>query len=207
MAAAVLHKARELFFTYGLKSISMDDLAKQSGVSKKTIYQAVADKQELVGKVVDELIECHKNTLTNSIKAVENAVAELVSLSCLPFDALASININFFYELEKFFPAEWQKLVEHRQKFMLPTIVKNLKRGIEEGLYRNELDIDFTAAIRLQQIATALNPTGFNTKKVDARRLINELTLFYLHSITTTKGKRFINKYLNQNNENRTIQS
>jgi len=207
MGEVVFNKAKELFFTYGLKSISMDDVARQSGVSKKTIYQAVTDKQELVGKVVDKLIQCHKDTTATSTKAAENAIAEVANFSCLPFDTFASININFFYELEKFFPSEWKKLMVHRERFMLPTIIKNLKRGIEEGLYREDLDLAFTADIRLQQIATALNPMGFTHKKTEAHRLIRELTLFYLHSITTTKGKRFINKYLNLNNENRTIQS
>jgi AcrR family transcriptional regulator len=206
MGAVVLNKARELFFTYGLKSISMDDLARQSGVSKKTIYQAVADKQELVAKVVEDLILCHKEAVAKSSQSAENAIEEVAQLSCLPFDTLAAININFFYELEKFFPTEWKKLLEHRQTFMLPTIIKNLKRGISEGLYRDDLDVDFTARIRLQQIATALKPVDFSDRKIEPRRLMNELTLFYLHGIVTTKGKRFINKYLNLNNENRTIQ-
>ena len=206
MGAVVLNKARELFLTYGLKSISMDDLARQSGVSKKTIYQAVADKQELVAKVVEDLIQCHKELVATTKQSVSNAVEELTQLSCLPFDTLAAININFFYELEKFFPTEWKKLLEYRQAFMLPTIIENLKRGMSEGLYRDDLDVDFTAKIRLQQIETALKPNGFSDRKIEPRRLMNELTLFYLHGIVTTKGKRFINKYLNLNNENRTIQ-
>ena len=205
MGTVVLNKARELFFTYGLKSISMDDLARQSGVSKKTIYQAVADKQELVAKVVEDLIKCHKELVATTGQSASNVIDEVVQLSCLPFDTLAAININFFYELEKFFPSEWKKLLEHRQTFMLPTITDNLKRGIAEGLYRDDLDVDFTAKIRLQQIETALKPIGFSDRKIEPRRLMNELTLFYLHGIVTTKGKRFINKYLNLNNENRTI--
>ena len=203
MAAVVLNKAKELFFAYGLKSISMDDLAKQSGISKKTIYQAVADKQELVGKVVDELIQCHKEPMI-SAKAEKNAVAEVLSLSCLPFNTLAAININFFFELEKFFPAEWKKLMEYKNKSMVPAIIKNLKRGIAEGLFHEEIDISFVAAIRLQQIATALNPNDFQEKRQDPQQLMNDLTLFYLQSITTTKGKRLLNKYISRNNESKT---
>lgn len=206
MGEVVINKARELFFTYGLKSISMDDLARQSGVSKKTIYQAVADKQELVAKVVDDLVHCHKEAVAASSHSADNAIAELVQFSCLPFDTWAAINISFFYELEKFFPVEWKKLMEHRQGFMLPTLIRNIERGIEEGLYRDDLDVAFTAHIRLQQIATALKPLDFSDKKLEPRRLMRELTSFYLHAIVTTKGKRFINKYLNLNNENRTIQ-
>jgi AcrR family transcriptional regulator len=194
-------KARNLFFSYGLKSVSMDDLARMSCTSKKTIYQHVADKNELVDRVVEDLIRCHKEAMDQSGEAAKDAVHELVLKSRAPFVTLASINWNFFYELEKFFPAAWQKLIAHRQQVMLPSIIKNLERGIAEGLYREGLDTQFTALIRLQQIATALNPKDFTQTTTDALKLMNSLTEFYLHGIVTTKGKRLINTYLKNNNE------
>jgi len=194
-------KARNLFFSYGLKSVSMDDLARMSCTSKKTIYQHVADKNELVDRVVEDLIRCHKEAMDQSGEAAKDAVHELVLKSRVPFVTLASINWNFFYELEKFFPAAWQKLIAHRQQVMLPSIIKNLERGIAEGLYREGLDTQFTALIRLQQIATALNPKDFTQTTTDALKLMNSLTEFYLHGIVTTKGKRLINTYLKNNNE------
>jgi AcrR family transcriptional regulator len=194
-------KARDLFFSYGLKSVSMDDLARMSCTSKKTIYQHVADKNELVDRVVEDLIRSHKEAMDQSGEAAKDAVHELVLKSRVPFVTLASINWNFFYELEKFFPAAWQKLIAHRQQVMLPSIIKNLERGIAEGLYREGLDTQFTALIRLQQIATALNPKDFTQTTTDALKLMNSLTEFYLHGIVTTKGKRLINTYLKNNNE------
>jgi|SRR5215203_1336205 len=194
-------KARDLFFSYGLKSVSMDDLARLSGTSKKTIYQHVADKNELVDKVVEDLICCHTNAVMESESLAKDAVHELLLKCRAPFVTLSSINWNFFYELEKFFPAAWQKLIAHRKQVMLPSVLKNLERGIEEGLYRRELDIQFIALIRLQQIATALDPRAITQNTVDAQRLMNDLTEFYLHGIVTTKGKRLINTYLKNNNE------
>jgi AcrR family transcriptional regulator len=194
-------KARNLFFSYGLKSVSMDDLARMSCTSKKTIYQHVADKNELVDRVVEDLIRCHKEAMDQSGEAAKDAVHELVLKSRVPFVTLASINWNFFYELEKFFPAAWQKLIAHRQQVMLPSIIKNLQRGVAEGLYREDLDTQFAALIRLQQITTALNPKDFTQTTTDALKLMNSLTEFYLHGIVTTKGKRLINTYLKNNNE------
>jgi AcrR family transcriptional regulator len=179
----------------------MDDLARMSCTSKKTIYQHVADKNELVDRVVEDLIRSHKEAMDQSGEAAKDAVHELVLKSRVPFVTLASINWNFFYELEKFFPAAWQKLIAHRQQVMLPSIIKNLERGIAEGLYREGLDTQFTALIRLQQIATALNPKDFTQTTTDALKLMNSLTEFYLHGIVTTKGKRLINTYLKNNNE------
>jgi hypothetical protein len=84
---------------------------------------------------------------------------------------------------------------------MLPSIIKNLQRGVAEGLYREDLDTQFAALIRLQQITTALNPKDFTQTTTDALKLMNSLTEFYLHGIVTTKGKRLINTYLKNNNE------
>ena len=201
MMTELVTKARNLFFSYGLKSVSMDDLARMSCTSKKTIYQHVADKNELVDRVVEDLIRSHKEAMDQSGEAAKDAVHELVLKSRVPFVTLASINWNFFYELEKFFPAAWQKLIAHRQQVMLPSIIKNLQRGVAEGLYREGLDTQFTALIRLQQIATALNPKDFTQTTTDALKLMNSLTEFYLHGIVTTKGKRLINTYLKNNNE------
>lgn len=197
MEQLVIHKAKELFFSYGLKSVSMDDLAKMAGVSKKTIYQSVSDKAELVGKVVDELIRCHKEQLANAAVA-DNAIEEVHQQLTTTFVTLASVSTNFFYELEKFFPVAWQRVLDHKATSVLPAILKNLKRGVEEEVYREDIDSFFVAHVRLQQIATALNPGQFYGKKVDAQQLMKDLTIFYLHGIVTTKGKKLINKYFKE---------
>lgn len=190
MEELIINKARDLFFSYGLKNVSMDDLARKSGTSKKTIYQLVADKNELVDKVVDDLVRCHSAALARSSAEARNAVEEVMLRGHVPFITLASVNWNFFYELEKFFPVAWDKLVIYRQQVMLPAIVQNLKRGVEEGYYREGLDAGFVANIRLQQITTALNPKGFPGQNTTTHKLMNDLTEFYLHAITTTKGKK-----------------
>lgn len=198
----IISKARELFFSYGLKSVSMDDLARKAGTSKKTIYQLVVDKNELVDKVVADFVRCHSEALQRSSTEARNAVHEVILRGQLPFGTLASVNRNFFYELEKFFPAAWAKLVAHRQQVMLPAIVENLERGAAEGYFRAGLDLKTTAHIRLQQIMTALNPQEFGGPAASTQKLMNDLTEFYLHAITTTKGKQLVTKYLNGNNEN-----
>lgn len=198
----IIKKASELFFAYGVRSISMDDVAKSSGTSKKTLYQLVADKNELVDKVVEGFISCQAAAITPGAFEAKNAVEEVLKQTQSLFSVLSSVNISFFYDLEKFFPGAWQKLIEHKDKATLPCIIKNLERGIEEGLFRADLDIPFTAEVRLQQITTALHPDILTDKTRDAQKRMTALTDFYLHSITTVKGRQWIKK-LNNKNENR----
>lgn len=196
MEELILGKARELFFSYGLKRISMDDLARRAGVSKKTIYQVVADKQELVMKVVRQLVQGHDECLAHCRRSADNAVHEAVLQARQPFAALAAINCSFFYDLEKFFPEAWQLVQQHRNDQLEPHIIANLGRGIAEGLYRDNLDVELTADIRLQQLQSVVLPGPFANQPF----LLERLTGFYLHGITNSRGSSLIETYLKEEN-------
>ena len=176
----------------------MDDLAKMASVSKKTIYESVSDKNERVEKVAGDLIRCHADQLNHSALEAGDAVEEVYLQTNTSFNMLASVNQNFFYELEKFFPLAWQKMMEHKAKTVQQSIIKNVKRGISEEYYRPDLDPQFIANVRLQQITTALNPVQFSGKKSDTQKLMHDLTIFYLHGLVTTKGKKLITKYFKE---------
>lgn len=202
MGEVILSKAKELFFSYGLKSVSMDDLAKLAGISKKTIYQFYADKAELVNRIVDELLQCHSQLAIECQSDAKDAVDEVLKQSGKSFDTWATVNQSFFFELERSFPEAWQKLEQHRQKFFRPAIIKNLERGMDEEVYRQEIDTEFVADVRLHQLTSALQPMAFTNRRTSVAQLVSDLTIFYLHGITTEKGKKQLNKYLKNRNEN-----
>lgn len=201
MEELIINKARELFFFYGVKSVSMDDLAKSAGISKKTIYQYFSDKNQVLDSVVKSLIDDHYQSVANCHKSSKNAIEEVIGQSNVPFNTLAAINYSFFHELEKSFPVAWEKLMQYRQKTILPAIIKNLRRGVLENHFRSDIDVQFMAEIRLQQLNTALNPVGFTGSTIESTHMMNEFTSFYLHGITTEKGKKLINHYLKNKNE------
>jgi AcrR family transcriptional regulator len=203
MGELILSKAKELFLSYGVKSVSMDDLAKQACISKKTIYQFYADKNELINKIVDDLVQCHYQLSKECQVTAKDAVDEVLQQSGKSFDTWATVNQAFFFELEKSFPDAWQKLEQHKQKTFRPAIIKNLEKGMAENLYRDDLDILFTADIRLHQLTSALQPNNLTDRRMNVSQVISEITLFYLHGITTEKGKKLLYKYLKNRNENR----
>ena len=203
MGELILTKARELFFSYGLRSVSMDDLAKLAGISKKTIYQSFEDKNALVNRIVEDLVDCHHQLCKACQLEAVDAIDEVFKQSSAPFETWASVTPGFFYELEKFFPEAWKKLEQHRERVMKPGIIKNLERGIAEGLYRDDMNLSFIADLRIQQLIHALQPNGFTSQKISVGQVMQELTLFYLHGISTEKGTRRITKYLKNRNENK----
>lgn len=194
-------KAAKLFFSYGLKSISMDDLAKKTGLSKKTLYLHFIDKTELVNEVADYLIECHQQTFTHCAKQSKDAVEELFMQSDLTIASLPNVNLPFFFDLQKYYPLVWNKIVAYKNEFLLPCLQANLQRGINESLFRTEIEIAFTAEIRMQQINAIFSRDEFSSHTQRPLQLQQDLTLFYLHGITTRKGKELITKYLKSKNE------
>lgn len=196
MSEIILNKARELFFSYGLKNVSMDDLARNAGVSKKTIYLYFEDKSALVSEVLKALVEEQKFRFKNCRKQAVNAVHEFSLQAEIPYDAFSCIKTGFFIELEKTFPALYSNMMEYRRKILLPGFRENIVRGIEEGLYRSEINPELMAELRLQHIINALNPENLTEKRTDSLGLYHELNSFFLHAITTTKGKNLISKYL-----------
>jgi AcrR family transcriptional regulator len=201
MEELILKKAKDLFFSYGLKGVSMDDVAKHAGISKKTIYKSFEDKIDLIQRLVSDLLLCHCEALKQCVEQAKDAVDEVLLFTQTPFDTIADVNPCFFYELEKSFPIVWQLIEEYKQKVLVPSIIQNIRKGIDEGLYRQDIDSRFVADVRLQQIMTAFNRKTFIGKVGQSHKLMLQLTDFYLHAIGTENGKKLINKYLNVNNE------
>lgn len=201
----ILNKATVLFYRYGIRSISMDDIAREAGVSKKTIYQYYEDKNALVQAIAAEFVLANREILFECAKKSDDAVEEVVLQVERSFATLADINFCFFHEIEKYFPEAWQIITRYKNQTLQPIIITNLNRGIAEGYYNETIDPIFIADIRVQQITTALDPKDFTQYKYSAYDMMIRFTLFYLQSITTAKGKQKINKYLINHNEQQSI--
>lgn len=192
----IKEKSKQLFFSYGLKSVSMDDVAHSCGISKKSIYLHFEDKNALVCSTVHELIQLHEGLMKMCNSAAINAIDEVVKQVAEPFEIWASIRPSFFYELEKFFPAAWNELELYRLK-MHEGIMHNLEWGKEENLYRGNINTAFTAELRLHQLIDLLRRNFITTKHWSIRQSAMELTGLYLQSITTDNGKNAL-KYFNE---------
>ena len=201
MEELILSKAGELFFSYGLKSVSMDDISRHAAISKKTIYRSFDDKTQLVERLVDELLKDTNQHLEKCSAESQNAIQQAVLTTGTPVQVVRKISPTFFFELEKFCPGVWKSIDKHNRHFLMPLIAENLRRGIKEELYRPEIDISFTAHLRLQQLLTVPDGKNHGYKLLEPGKLMKQLTEFYLHAITTPKGKKLISKYLNEYNE------
>lgn len=192
----ILHKGDELFRRYGIRSITMDDIAKHLGVSKKTIYQHYPDKDELVLAVTKFNIIRHHTVIEQCIgSASPDAIGEMYAVNQNMGEMIRSFNPIMFYDLQKYHSKAWVEFRLFRNEFIKTKIINNMKRGISEGIYRDNFNIDILAKMRLEQVDMTFNydiypPTDFHFHEV-----MQELTLHFLHGLVNEKGLELINHY------------
>lgn len=191
----ILVKAHELFMRYGIRSVSMDDIATNLGMSKKTIYQFFADKDELVDAIMDvEIVNMQNDCTSCSIRA-RDAVDEIFLTMEQILEQFSQMNPMVLYDMEKFHHRAYQKIMKHKHDFILKIISSNLERGKAEGLYRPEVNVEIMARFRLESMMLAFNIDLYPPKKFPLVEVTRELIEHFVYGISTLKGIKLIEKY------------
>ncbi|HZG00109.1 MAG TPA: TetR/AcrR family transcriptional regulator, partial [Chitinophagales bacterium] len=136
----ILHTADDLFRKYGVRSVTMDDLAKHLSISKKTLYQYYTDKDALVTKITDDTIRRIDRDMEMIRTESENALDETVRILQYMRGMIASFQPTFLYDLQKYYPKAYNVFADYRERHIKNSILFNIRRGIKEGLYRKDVN-------------------------------------------------------------------
>jgi len=194
----ILVKSNELFNRYGIRSVPMDDIAAQPGMSKKTLYQYYSDKDELVNEVFDNVLASNKSQCIECSKLGENAIHEVFVSFDMTEELLKTMNPSVLFDMQKYHPSAYRKFDEFRNNFLYKLIRANLERGIKEEVYRSELDTDVLTRYRLHSILLSFNPDVFPSSKTNLVYIEQQLMEHFLYGLATPKGEKLIQKYKNQ---------
>jgi AcrR family transcriptional regulator len=184
----ILIKARELYMKYGIKSITMDDVAREMGISKKTLYQFVTDKDDLVGKFIENEITQRQVDLFKCFQIGFNAIEELFEISVFMNKLMRDQSPVTEYDLKKYYPHHYQRMVETRRDRMYNYILQNLKKGKKEGLYRGDMDEDVIAKLYLSRTENIHFNELFTVEEFTSLKLFTELITYHVRGIATAKG-------------------
>lgn len=195
MQNRILIKSHELFLKYGIRSVSMDEIASQLGISKKTIYQSYADKNALVSGVIDIEIDRTHRECAYHRSACLDAVHEIFLAMDMMQEMLSNINPVLLYDLEKFHPQAFQKFKEQHNQFLYQVLKNNLERGMEEQVYRSGFNTDILARYRLGSMFLVFNNDYFTHGKYLLNEIVAVMTDNFLHGLVTEKGKQLIEQY------------
>ncbi len=191
----ILIQADSLFCQFGIKSVTMDDIAKHLGMSKKTIYLHYNDKNTLVVELMRSKMENQVCVMNDCVNNAADAVHEVFFAVTQMQELLSKLNPMLFYDLQKYHREAWQYFVTYRENKLYWVIHNNLKRGIDEGYYRKEINIDILTSMRIGQIDNVFNQTSYPTNKFSIVQLMTEITEHFLYGICTLRGHKLINKY------------
>ncbi|MES3017647.1 MAG: TetR/AcrR family transcriptional regulator [Bacteroidota bacterium] len=192
----IISESDNLFCQHGFKSVTMDDLAKHLGMSKKTIYTHFSDKNEIVNMVIENKLHGQKCLIQEGTESAQNAVHEMFFAVTNMKVILSNLNPNLFYDLQKYHPQAWQSFKKFRQTSVYETIYSNLLRGIKEGYYRSDIKCDILTQMRLEQMDLIFsNSSEYTNGKYGIAQVMAELTEHFLYGICSLKGHKLINKY------------
>lgn len=191
----ILKTSLGLFFKYGIKHVTMDDIAKELGMSKKTIYQFYKEKDDLVNQLCSVELKAQEFQFDEMNRAAKDPIHEIMLISEKMRKMMQNISPIFFLDLQKFYPSAFQRFQSFKEDCAYKNIFINIKSGIEQGVYRADLDPEFASRLRLAQIDMLMFGNYFSFDKVSFAKT-HELVLdIFIFGICTVKGHKLFNNY------------
>lgn len=204
----IIEKVGNIYHRYGIKSVTMDDVAHELGISKKTLYQYVDNKTDLVTKVIEHQIESTNCQMNNLKEKSLNAIEELLEVNNHLLRMRAEINLSAEYDLRKYYPDLYEKIKKNQRVKMLQSILDNMIKGKKEGLYRKDLKEDIIARLQVSRFETLADSDIFTMEEFLSDDFINELFIYHIRGIANDKGIAFLEEKLknkqrtNENDKN-----
>ncbi len=191
----ILNHAQKLFTRNGIKSVSMDDIAADMAMSKKTLYKWFENKDQIVQAAMTRHLESTQFDCNTMIQGSTSAIDELFQMLEWVKQEFSNVHHSIFYDLQKFHPVTWQLWQAHKNEFILSQIIQNLRRGIAEGLFRADLDMEVIARLRLAQIELQFDPELYPARAFAHERVSVALLEHFMLGVATLRGHKLINEY------------
>jgi AcrR family transcriptional regulator len=184
----ILNGAFELYKRYGIKSITMDEVARHLSMSKKTIYQYFEDKDALVLEIVQQETKTWDSKLEEIRFSTQDVIEEMQKTSDYMRVKLSQMNPSMMFDMKKYHPKAWVVFESHKKSHILDCIKSSIERGITEGFFRADLNIEILAILRSEQISLSFDITLFDTEKYNLVDVNATLFEHFLYGICTLKG-------------------
>jgi len=196
----ILGKTAHLFMRLGIKSMTMDDIARQLGVSKKTLYLYVSDKNDLVVKVMQQIVQHEKDFSNRLCEIHENSIDMLFALSKDVAQKFGQMHPSINYDMQKYHPEAWKIYEDFRTTFIADCIKENLERGINQGLYRSNLDSFIVSRLYANKMDMCSDSEVFPADKYDFKTIHFEMMRYHIRGVASDKGLAYLKEKIKQEN-------
>ena len=188
----IIHCAQDLFTRFGIKSVSMDDIASKLGISKKTIYNLLPTKNELVTKVIISHIEEEEIIIQDIVAKASNAIEEMIGITRHVQKFLKDMTPTLIYDLKKYYPEAWSNIEGRHFSFIRSIIKSNIQRGIQEGLYREDIHSEIVAKFYTRLSLSVADEEIFPSDQFSRHTLFMEQITYHIHGIVNSEGKKVL---------------
>ncbi|MBO6517360.1 MAG: TetR/AcrR family transcriptional regulator [Bacteroidia bacterium] len=180
---------------FGIKSVSMDDIARELGMSKKTLYVHVKDKRELVYLTFKNHIEEDERFCNEVMDSTSNSIQQLLNLAKHLVDHFKNMNPSTMFDVQKYYPSCWKLFTKHKDEFILGQVRENITQGIDQGMYRDGVNIDIISKLYISLINASIDPAIFPGTKYNHIDIFVQLFDYHLHALMTDQGRAYFEEH------------
>ncbi len=205
---SILDRIVELFYEFGIRNLNMDDISRQLGISKKTLYQYFKSKEDLIEKLFyyDEI---KWNEKISEIKLLNlNAIDILIQVSLVVSEEISKLDAKLKFELKKYYEPIFSQFMVKKQNHIFQHISKNIQKGISEGLYRGDVNVDLAAGLYVRNLVDMHNKDFCFGENITFDQVFEAMFENHIRAISTPEGLAYFEKrkseiiQLNKNNSN-----
>lgn len=196
----ILDRCERLFMRYGIKSVTMDDVSRELGISKKTLYQFFENKDDLIQKITTNHFETQNLAMEEVLAQSKTAIDQMFVIANWMNNLSKNMNPSLMFDLKKYHPGAWDVFINHRNTDVYNSIKNNLERGVKEGLYREDLNIEIITRIYIARVEMFIDNDIFPHDKFPPDHTFNVFMDYHIRGIATPKGIKLLEKIKSQNN-------
>jgi AcrR family transcriptional regulator len=197
----IITAAFKQFKLLGFKSVTMDDIVRKIGISKKTLYELFKDKDELVLECIKYMLNDNQVQTEKALKNSINAIDQAINILMIMEKMIRGMNPVCYLDLQRFYPSAAKYLNDHKDSFMFQCISDNLKQGIQEGFYREDIDIEIISRFRMESALIVFQHDLFPQETYDIVKVNTQIFAHYIYGIASSKGHKMIESYLKKINK------
>ena len=197
MKEKILTETERLFWKYGVRTITMDDIARRLAISKKTIYQYFTDKEDIVYQVVNYHIEHEMQECERLIDKSMNPIEEMLLISDMMKRNADMVNPSLLMDVQRYYPKAWEVFLQYKEGRIITDIKANLQRGVEQGLYQADTDLETMARLRVELIQLGFDDCVFPNNK-DVMQTQDQLLHHFIRGILSEQGFTIYNTLKNK---------
>ena len=199
MREKIIHKAAELFLTLGFKSVTMDDISNDLGISKKTIYVHFENKTKLVEAVTFTIFDTVCEGIDCICNASINPIEELYEIKMYVMNYLKNEKTSPQFQLKKYYPQIYQRLHIKQFEKMNVSVKNSIQKGVDTNLFRSNIDVDFISRMYFNGMSGIKDENIFPKELFTMDYLMESYLEYHLRAICTEKGLQILNKFIKQN--------